>query len=104
MAYTRLSGKVDECTIPGFCGTGFLLAAVINGYLALERLTTVTIVEDYAGDYYSLLLAEHPVLLLTAGMFACGAVANLLTGLYLKRYKRETERLVFRSMKETLGS
>lgn len=102
MAYTRLSGKVDEYTIPGFCSTGFLLAAVINGYLALERLTTVTIVEDYAGDYYSLLLAEHPVLLLTAGMFACGAVANLLIGLYLKRYKRETERLVFRSMKEML--
>lgn len=102
MAYARLSGKLDSFTIPGFCSTGFILTAVLNAFLALERLTTVTIIEDYAGDYYSLLLAEHPVLMFTAVMFACGAIANLLMGLYLKRYKRNTERLVFRSMKESL--
>ena len=102
MAYTRVCGKLDSYTIPGFCSTGFLLAGAVNGYLALERMTTVTIIEDYGGDYYSILLAAHPVLVFTAGMFACGAVANVLMGLYLKRYKRDAERLVFRSMRRTL--
>lgn len=102
MAYTRLCGKLDSLTIPGICSTGFLVTGLVNLYLALERLTTVTIVEDYDGDYYSLLLAEHPVLVLTAVMFACGALANLMLGRYLKRYKREAERTVFRSMRKTL--
>ena len=102
MAYTRVCGKLDSFTIPGICSTGFVVTALTNVYFALERLTTVTIIEDYDGDYYSLLIAQHPVLVYTAVMFACGIIANLLIGLYLKRYKRDAERLVFRSMRSTL--
>lgn len=103
MAYTRLTGKLDHCTIPELCATGYFAIAVVNGYLALERLTTMVIVPSYPYDYYSILFAAHPVLICTAVMFGCGAVANVLTGLYLKRYKRDAERLVFRSMRKKLG-
>lgn len=102
MSYARLCGNLDSYTIPGFCSTGFLLISAVDVYFALERLLTVTIIEDFDGDYYWVLIAEHPVLLLTSGMFVCGASANFLIGLYLKKYKREAEWLVFRSMRQTL--
>lgn len=98
MGYTRLCGKIDSTTIPGFTSTGFLLMALVNGYLAVERMFTVTIVEDFGGDYYSLLCPSHPVFRFTVGMFVLGAFANLCIGIYLRRYKRTAERLVFRSM------
>lgn len=103
MAYTRLTGKLDHCTIPGLCATGYFVIGAVNGYLALERLTTMVIVPSFPYDYYSILFASHPVLICTAVMFGCGGIANVLTGLYLKRFKRDAERLVFRSMREKLG-
>lgn len=101
MAYTRVCERLDSRTISGFCATGFWILTALNTYLAADRMFTVTIVQAFEGDYYSVLLASHPVLVLAAVMFACGAVANLLIGLYLKRYKRTTGRLMFRPLGET---
>ena len=104
MAYTRVCGKLDSFTIPGICSTGFLVMMLTNLFFALERLTTLTIIEDYDGDYYSLLIAQHPVLVFTALMFAFGSAANLDLSVYLKRYKRDAERLVFQSMRKSLNN
>lgn len=76
MAYVRLSKKLDDRPISGFCGTGLLVLAGVCAYLLLSR-----------GG------------LLTAGMYGCVALGNLLLGLYLLRYKKEMSDLAFQSVK-----
>lgn len=99
MAYTRLSGTLDRVTIPGICGTGFRVMGLLWAYVSLERLVTVIIVP---GPRYSIQFADHPVLLLTGCMALLGSAANLGLGIWLKGYKRNTERLLYRAMRERL--
>lgn len=99
MAYTRLSGTLDRVTIPWICGTGFGVMGLLWAYVGLERLVTVIIVP---GPRYSIQFADHPVLLLTGCMALLCAVANLGLGIWLKGYKRNTERLLYRAMRDQL--
>jgi len=103
MAYTRACNKLDSRTISGFCATGFWILSALNVYLTMDRMVTLTIVHAFEGDYYSLLLASQPVLVSAAAMSACSAVADLLIGIYLWRYKRVTGRMIFRPMREELS-
>ena len=102
MGYTRVCQKLDDRTIPAFCGTGFYILAALNAYLAMDRMLTLTAVQTPEGGYYAFLLANHPMNLSAAGMFACCAAANLLMGVYLHRYKRLAGRAMYRTMRETL--
>lgn len=84
MAYVRLSGKLDDQPIAGLCGTGFLVLAAVCLYLAIFR--TLACLQAYVIDL---------VALLSAGMYGCVAVGNVLLGLYLLRYKKVTSELRF---------
>lgn len=96
MAYSRACEKLDDRPIPDFCATGFFLLAVINTHLAWDWLATL-----YMDGGFRVELATHPMQLLAGGMFACAAVSNLLVFLYLKRYKRITEQMVYQLSRET---
>lgn len=98
MAYTRYSGVLDSVSIPGGTATGFLVLGLFGLYLAVERMTTLTIVWALQ-PYYKLLVASHPALYLTAAMYALGSAGNFLVSAYLRRYKRTTERLLFRPLR-----
>lgn len=76
---------------------GFLLLGVAELLIGADRFFTVTIVQAYAGDYYKLLMAEHPLLLLSGGMFGLCALTNLLLGGYLFHRKHRLERLFFQA-------
>lgn len=95
MGYTLSSGKLDSISTPAFTVTGLLILAGVNVALGVDRIFTVTIVQAYSGDYYSLLTAAHPGLVLAAATQLTGAVANVVLSIYLKRYNRLCERARF---------
>lgn len=103
MANTRASGELSGRSIPGFAGTGFLLVAVFQVLVGVDRLFTLTIVDSFPQDYYKILVTGEPALLLYGLTFAVGACANILMWLYLRRYKRATERLLYQARKGQLG-
>lgn len=104
MAYSRTCGWLDTVSIPGLAPVGFLVCAVVNGFIAAERLFTVTIVKEYLNDHYGVLVAQHPILRLTAAACFLAAGANLLMGLYLRKYKSNTEWLLYQSWRQRMGT
>lgn len=102
MAYMRASGKMDSVAIPGLAPTGFLILGLANVCLGVERLFTLIVVRDYLNPHYAILVAEHPVLHLSAGMCLLCAGANLLFSFWLRKYKRSIEYQLFLSRKQQL--
>ena len=100
IAYTLATGKLDGNTIPGFTATGFLILAIGCGLLAADRLFTLTMVQNSLRSYYQILVASHPLLLLSGGGFAFAAIANFLLAIFLYMYKNKTERMLFGIRKE----
>ena len=100
MGYTLVSARLDQPTIPGFAATGFLILSLFGLGLTFDRFFTVTIVRDHWQDYYALLTAEHPLLRFSAAAFFFGSVGSILISVYLRRYKRTCERLLFQSAKQ----
>ena len=96
ISYTRYSGLLDNVSIPGFAATGFLILGILGVICAFERASTLTIVWALQ-PYYKILWAEEPVLLLSALLFLPAALGHFVMYAFLRRYKRETERLLFRS-------
>lgn len=95
ITYTLTSGKLDSQPIPGFTATGFLVLAVFGFLLIIDELFTLTIVQSYVQDYYKILIASHPGQYFAAACLLCGAMANILMSLYLRRYNRIHERAVY---------
>ena len=99
MGYTLAAGKLDRPTIPSFTANGFLVLGIAGLLMFFDRFFTVTIVRDYMQDYYALLTAEHPLLQFTAGAFLFGGIGSIFVSIYLRRYKRRCEWLLFESAK-----
>lgn len=95
IGYTLSSGKLDTMTIPPLTALGLCILACLNLVLASDKIFTVTIVQAYSGDYYSLLIGAHPGQLLAAVALLCGAVGDILLALWLRRYTRICERTRF---------
>ena len=98
ISYTRYSGLLDNVSIPGFAATGFLILGILGVICAFERASTLTIVWALQ-PYYKLILADHPVLILASVLYILGAAGNILISIFLRRYKRTTERLLFRPLR-----
>lgn len=91
IGYTLACETLDDKTIPAFTATGFLLLGIGCFLLATDRYFTLTIIYNA----YVLMIAEHPGQLLETGaLLACG-IGNILLYIYLRRYKRICERLLF---------
>lgn len=101
MACTLTTGKLDNVTIPSFAATGFLVLAAFCLVIGADRLFTLTVVDGYISDYYRLLSASDPILVLSGLSLLLSAVTDILLFFYLRRYKRISERLLFRPLRET---
>jgi len=99
ITYTLVSGKLDSCPIPGFTATGFWILAIFGIVLAADRIFTMTIVYSYPNAYYKLLTATHWSQYFAFATLLSGAVANILTALYLRRYNRLHERALYYAKK-----
>lgn len=95
ITYTLTSGKLDSQPIPSFTATGFLILSIFGFLLIADELFTLTIVQSYVQDHYKILIASHPGQYFAAATLLCGAVANILMSLFLRRYNRSHERAVY---------
>lgn len=96
ISYTRYSGKLDDVSIPGFAATGFLILGILGLIAVPERCGTLTIVWALQ-PYYQLVLSREPVLLLSSLLYLFASLGHLVMYAFLRRYKRETERLLFQN-------
>lgn len=88
-------GILDNISIPSFSATGFGFLAAICALTGADRLLTVTVISEMTGDHYALLMADSPLLLLSGSSLILAAVANMLLWLFLRRYKRISETLLY---------
>ena len=95
IGYTLSSGFLDPGSISSFTATGLTVLGLVGLVLAADRLVTMTIAYDGYKQYYRFLLAVHPGQWLCAGSLLFAAVGNLLLSIYLRFYKRTSERAVF---------
>ena len=100
IAYTLSSGKLDPYPTPSFAVTGLLILAVFGFVLAADAVFTVTIAYSYPNAYYKLLTATHWGQYCAGLTLFFGAVANVLTARYLRRYNRLRERAIFFARKQ----
>ena len=95
MGYTLSSGKLDPYSVPAFAATGLILLGVLGLVLSVDRLVTMTIASDGIRQYYKFIVAAHPGQWLCAATLFVGGIGDILLALYIKFYKRTSERAVF---------
>lgn len=95
IGYTLSSEKLDPYSIPAFTATGLLILGVLGIVLSFDRLVTMTIASDGFKQYYKFIWATHPGQWFCAGSLFVGAIGDILLALYLKFYKRTSERALF---------
>lgn len=102
MALTLSCGKVDTVPIPALTATGFLVLGIVCILIGLDRLVTLTVVQDVDQAYYALLPVGNPVQILEGISFLCSGCADLLISRYVRRYKRICERVIYERRREIL--
>ena len=100
IGYTLSSGKLDAPAIPAFTATGFLVLGLFDAGIALDRFFTLVHKQQNLSVTYDFPLAQEPVQLLSGASFALAAVGSFLLYRYLREYKRKSERLLFRRVRE----
>lgn len=100
IGYTLSSGKLDAPAIPAFTATGFLVLGLFDAGIALDRFFTLVHKQKNLSVTYDFPLAQEPVQLLSGASFALAAVGSFLLYRYLREYKRKSERLLFRRVRE----
>lgn len=95
IGYTLSSGYLDPGSIPAFVSGGLMALAAVGLVLTADRVVTMTIGSDGYRQYYTFVWATHPGHWLCAGSLFFGAVGDFLLALYLRFYKRTSERAVF---------
>ena len=93
LARAVTGGTMGSGIIHWMTPTGFLLLGILNLAIAADRLFTVTI--DQKARRYVLLMADHPMLILSGILFACGMAVCFLLAACLFVKKRRFERLLF---------
>ena len=100
VGYTLSSGKLDAPAIPAFAATGFLVLGLFDAGIALDRFFTFVHEQKNLSVRYDFPLAQEPVQLLSGASFAFAALGSFLLCRYLREYKRKSERLLFRRVRE----
>lgn len=95
MGYTLSSGKLDPGSIPSFAATGLMILGIAGMVLSADRLLTMTIASDGFKQYYKFLVADHPGQWFCAATLFIGGIGDILLSLFLRFYKRTSERALF---------
>lgn len=91
LAYTNTSGVLKSPSISMFVPVGFLILGIVNVYLAINRIHTISVWAPYNIPAISSL-----VLYFSAAMFLFGGAADVLLFLYLRKYKMTSEYLLYK--------
>lgn len=101
IGYTLSSGKLDPGSIPAFAATGLLILGIAGLVLSADRLITMTIGYDGFKQFYKFVWSAHPGQWLCAATLFVGGIGDILLALYLKFYKRTSERTIFFAQRGT---
>jgi hypothetical protein len=93
LARAVTGGTMGSGIIHWMTPSGFVLLGILNLVMAMDRLFTVTI--DQKARRYVLLIADHPLLILSGILFVCATATCGLLAAYLFTKKRRFERLLF---------
>ena len=104
MGYTLSSGKLDPGSIPAFAATGMLILGILGLVLSVDRVVTMTVATDGLRQFYKFLIASHPGQWLSAITLLLGGIGDILLGMYLKFYKRTSERTLFFASRQSFSS
>ena len=104
IGYTLSSSKLDKTTYPAFAATGFLILGIFCIAISADRLFTLTIVDSFPQDYYAILVTKDPIQLFTGAALGFSAVADILLFVYLRRFKRTAERIIYAERKARLAA
>lgn len=100
IGFTLTNGKLDAPAIPSFVSTGFLILALFDFGIAWDRLFTFVHKQQNLSVTYDFPLAQEPVMIFSGVAFLLAGVGSLLLWQYLRDYKRKSERLLHRRVRE----
>lgn len=103
IGYTLSAGALGRTTWPAFCATGLLILGITCIVLTADRLFTLTIVDSYPRDYYSILTTKDPIQIFTGAALFLGGIGNILLSVYIRRFKKRAERIIYDHRKEKLA-
>ena len=98
IGYMLSSGNLKAPTIPSFSVTGFLVLAVFDVGIALDRFFTMLHIQKNLSVTYAFPFTSDFVQLVSGMSFAFAALGSILLCLYLRGYKRKSEQLLLHSM------
>ena len=102
IGYTLSSGALDKTTWPAFAATGLLILGVTCIILSADRLFTLTIVDSFPADYYSILTTKDPIQIFTGAALFLGGIGNILLSVHIRRFKKAAERIIYDHRKQKL--
>ena len=103
IGYTLSAGALGNTTWPAFAATGLLILGIVCIILASDRFLTLTIVDSYPADYYSILITEDLIQVFTGVALFLGGIGNILLSIYIRRFKRSAERIIYDHRKQKLA-
>jgi len=103
IGYTLSAGALGNTTWPAFAATGLLILGIVCIILASDRFFTLTIVDSYPTDYYSILITEDPIQVFTGTALFLGGIGNILLSVFIRRFKKQAERIIYDHRKQKLA-
>lgn len=97
IGYTLGSGKLTAPTIPAFSVTGFLILAIVDAGIAVDRFFTMIHIQKNLSVIYKFPLTTDPVQILSGLSFVFAAVGSIVLYFYLRRYKYKCEQMLLRA-------
>ena len=100
IGYTLTSGKLDAPAIPSFAATGFFVLGLFDFGIALDRFFTFIHEQKNLSVIYEFPVTHDPVQIFSGAAFVLAGVGSVLLWQYLRGYKRTSERLLHRRVRE----
>lgn len=102
IGYTISSGKLKAPSIPPFSATGFLVLALFDIGIALDRFFTFIHIQSNLSVTYKFPMTTDPVQIISGLSFCFAAVGSILMYAYLRGYKSKSEKLLLRPVKNDI--
>lgn len=94
IGYTLSAGKLNAPTIPAFSAIGFLIFAIVDVILAVDRFITFSFTQMNLHLIFKVPVSTDPVQILSGLSLGFAAIGGVLMFVYLRGYKRKSERLL----------
>lgn len=103
IGYTLSAGKLNAPTIPAFSAIGFLIFAIVDVVLAVDRFITFSFKQMNLNLIFTIPVSKEPVQVLSGLSFGFAAIGSVLMFIYLRGYKRKSEQLLLHPLEIDLA-